>query len=149
MALSFQPRTEEEIATAGLAPAGEYDFEVLQAEDAISKKNGNPMIKLKIGLYNGDRIRQHVYDYLLTSFESKLRHFCDTAGLLRLYENGSLSAEDCLGRTGRVRIEQEPASGSYPAKNVVDDYVVRKAKPLAPPAAAGTRPATGEDDVPF
>lgn len=147
MALSFQPKSESEIREANLAPDGDYDFEVLSADDTVSKK-GNPMISIKIGIYDGDRVRWHVYDYLLSLMEAKLRHFCDTTGLLARYEAGTLCGQDCVGRGGRCRIHIKAGDGKYPAKNEVDDYVVRPAKPLA--AAVPPKPnEPPEDDVPF
>jgi hypothetical protein len=146
MSLNFKPKSEKEISEQMLAPEGDYDFEVLSSEAQVSKK-GNPMIKIKIGIYRGDTMANHVFDYLLTSMEHKLRHFCDTTGLLAKYESGTLSADDCAGRAGRVRliVEQDEAQ-KYPAKNVVKDYILRTAKPLS----AATKQSTPEDDdVPF
>lgn len=145
MALSFSPKTEEQLRVENLLKIGEYDFDVLSADDVTSKA-GNPMIKVNLGIYEGDAIRARVFDYLLSAMEAKLRHFCDTTGLLTKYEDGSLSAVDCRGRAGRVKIGIEEAEGSFPTKNVVKDYVVRKAKPITPAPAA---PRPEDDDVPF
>jgi hypothetical protein len=147
MALRFQPRTEADIKKAGLAPAGDYPFEVLQASEEISKKSGHPMIKVKLGIYNGERVGAHVYDYLIASMESKLRHFCDSTGLLAKYESGTLTAQDCVGRSGLCRLIIDDRDPAYEPKNAVKDYVSRKAKPLSPPSP---KPATEPpDDVPF
>lgn len=146
MAIDIDPKSEKELQEANLAPAAEYDFDVLSAEDLYSKA-GNPMIKVKIGLYVGDKVRNHVYDYLLAAMEAKLRHFCDTTGLLSRYESGQLEAADCVGRSGRAKIVIEPAKGSYAAKNVVRDYVCRSAKPLSQ-NQQGPDPVD-EGDIPF
>jgi len=131
--MEFQPKSEDEVKRGKLLEAGIYDFEVLQAEPGQSK-SGNEMIKLKIGVYGStsDRISLHVYDYLLAAFEAKLRHFCDSVGLLGKYEQGSLCAEDCKGRSGQVKLIIEEA-GQYPAKNAVRDYVCRPAKGISAP----------------
>lgn len=128
--ISFAPKSEKEIQESALAPAGEYDFDIINAENTISS-NDNPMIKVEIGLYIGSEVKNHVFDYLLPAMEAKLRHFCDTTGLLARYENGGLEAADCIGRSGRVKISIEPATEKYAAKNVVKDYICRPAKPLA------------------
>lgn len=147
MGVNFIPKTEEEIQESGLVPAEDYDFDVLEAEDTISKKSGNPMIKINIGLYVDGQVKNRVFDYLLPAMEAKLRHFCDTVGLLSRYEAGQLEATDCLGRSGRVKIGIEKKEG-YAAKNTVKDYICRTAKPLA-----GDKPvqasATTEDEIPF
>lgn len=152
MSLSFQPKSEKEIREAQLAPDGDYDFEVLKSEDATSK-SGNPMIRLKLGIYNGDAMRWHVSDYLVAAMEAKLRHFADTTGLLARYESGQMSAQDCTGRAGRCRLAvEEDKEGKYPDKNTVKDYIVRPAKPLPGPKPAETpavAAAADEDDVPF
>lgn len=145
--MTFTPKSEDEIKEEGLAPDGDYDFDVLEAENAKSKK-GNPMIKVKLGVYHGESVRWHVYDYLLEAMSAKLRHFCDSTGLLAKYESGTLSADDCKGRSGKVRlvIDQDKEQ-KYPPKNSVKDYVVRKAKPLGTKAPQAPEPP--DDDVPF
>ena len=146
--MKFQPKSEKQLSEDRLAREGDYDFQVLECSDETSK-SGNPMIKLKLGIFNGDAMRWHVYDYLVSQMEVKLRHFCDTAGLLADYESGSLSAELCRGRAGRCRLIIEEGEGSYPDKNVVKDYILRKAKPLNPPTAQAQPPKEDDSDVPF
>lgn len=140
--MSFEPMSEQELNESGLAPKGEYDFEILSAKDKTSRK-GNSMIELKIGLYREGKVANHVYDYILAEFAHKLRHFCDSVGLLSQYQNGSLCAADCEGRSGTAKIEIEPA-GDYPAKNIVKDYVIRPAKDLTPAKQEGN-----VEDLPF
>lgn len=148
MAMTFSPKSEKEVAEGALAPAGEYDFDILEAEDTISKKSGNPMIKVNIGLYIDGAVKNRVFDYLLPAMEAKLRHFCDTVGLLSQYEAGTLEAADCIGRSGRVKIVIEPATEQYPAKNVVKDYICRAAKPLSQQAFSPGNPVD-DGDIPF
>ena len=146
MGLQFTPKSEDDLKQFDLLPAGEYDFEVLAAEHAVSKTSGAPMIKLKLGVYRPNGSQQFVWDYLVGAMEAKLRHFCDTTGLLGKYQSGSLTPEDCNGRSGKLKLAvEQDKNGKYPHKNVAKDYVCRKAKPLTPPANEG--PA--EDDVPF
>ncbi len=38
--MQFTPKTEKQLAEESLLPAGVYDFEVLKAEDAVSKSSG-------------------------------------------------------------------------------------------------------------
>jgi len=147
--MKFKTKTENELREESLAALGDYDFEVLEASDAISKKSGNPMIKIKIGLYIDGRIKNHVFDYLMESMGAKLRHFCDTVGLLREYESGNLTADMCSGRSGRVKIVIDSKDPQYPPKNAVKDYIVRAAKPLASAAPEAAKPTSGEEDNPF
>lgn len=146
--MDFKPKTEREIREESLAAKGDYDFDVLKAEDTVSKSSGKPMITVKIGLYVGDKVRHHVNDYLMESMGAKLRHFCDTVGLLAEYESGSLTAEMCKGRSGRVRIIVDDKDEAYPPKNAVRDYIVRETKAIASavPESAAKEP---KDDLPF
>lgn len=159
--MNFTPKTEEELQRDELSPAGDYQFRVIAASEETSKKTGNPMIKVKLELEDGN----HVYDYLIATFERKIRHFCAAVGLLEKYDTGSLAARDCMGCEGLAKIVIKPAQGNFSAKNEVKDYLVdRDAKPaVAKPASAGivTDPVTGavtetnppsdpgSDDVPF
>jgi hypothetical protein len=151
MSLSFQPKTEEQLKEESrkLLQEGDFDFEVLTAEDALSK-GGAPMIKLKLGVFRNDASggQQWVWDYLMNSAEWKLRHFCDTVGLLQKYQAGSLAAPDCVGRSGRARIVVQKGQNGYQDSNKVKDYICRPAKPIVPPTTqAAQQPA--EDNVPF
>ncbi len=148
--MQFQPKSEKDVQAAMLAPKGDYDFQVLEAQDTVSK-TGNAMIKINIGIFRGEAMSNRVFDYLVPSMEAKLRHFCDTCGILAAYEAGTLSAEDCKGRSGRVRlIIEEDETGKYDPKNVVKDYICRAAKPLATTTAPAPDQIPGaEIDVPF
>lgn len=130
--MQVTPKKEEELKKPFdlLPDNSEYDFEVLNAIDKVSK-SGNDMIEINIGIYTSDKIGPRIFDYLLDAMEAKLRHFCDTTGLLREYENGTLNAEMCRGRAGKCRIGiKKDKTGQYPDKNVIKDYVCRPAKPL-------------------
>lgn len=142
MTLTFQPRTEDELNKTILLPEGEYDFDIIGAEEAVSKSN-NPMIKLTLRVYAQDGNTTQVYDYLLAALEYKLKHFCDATGLIAEYESGNLSADMCLNRSGRAMFKiDKDKTGKYDDKNVVKDYV------------PGQHPTSGDhpymkEDIPF
>ena len=145
--MKFTPMTEAEIVSASLLEAGEYPFEVLAASEEISKA-GNEMIRVKLAVFGPNGQQAHVYDYLMEKMAFKLRHFCETTGLIAKYEAGTLGELDCAGKTGRVKLAVEPANGKYDAKNVVKDYV----KPAPVPNAAQAAPQNGipfNDDIPW
>lgn len=119
--MKFTPKTEEQIATENLIPEGTYSFEVKQAMEETSK-SGNPMIHLLLHVFVDDSIRQ-LDDYLLEKMAFKLRHFCASTDLLDLYQQGALTASDCEGKTGWVKIAVQPdKSGKYPPRNSAKDY---------------------------
>jgi hypothetical protein len=131
--MKFAPKTEEEIASELIMPAGTYDFEVVEAEEKLSK-GGNDMIVVELKVFNKDGGFRKVTDYLLEKLAYKLRHFCCTTGLIQSYNAGSLSAAKCIGRGGKVIIQVEPerksddGSKTYPAKNSVKDYLDEEPK---------------------
>jgi hypothetical protein len=158
--------TEDELIRASLLEPGVYPFEVMTAEDKVSK-TGNEMIELKLNVFS-DNQEAHVFDYLLEKMAFKLRHFAEATGLISDYEVGSLDALACMGKVAYVKIGIDKGNGSFPPKNVVLDYVkaevagapptknslLEALKPDAPkptsrlaPAAAGDKPF--DDDIPF
>lgn len=119
--MRFEPKTEQELEEDGLLPKGTYDFEVIRAEDKQSKK-GNDMIALGLKVFAPTGGTPFVNDYLLEAMAHKLHGFCEEVGLSDKYESGSLAASDCMGRSGKVRIDIEKGKGDYPSKNVVKGY---------------------------
>lgn len=119
--MNFNPKTEDQIAEDSLLPDGNYDFNVLSAEDMTSK-SGNEMIKLKL-LVLADLGEKIVFDYILEKMAFKLRHFCETTGLIEVYEKGNLDSMTCVGKSGVVVVgKSKDKTGKYPPKNVVVDY---------------------------
>lgn len=144
--MRFTPKTQEELDFENLLSKGEYDFEVVKAEDAVSKK-GNEMIKVNLKVFHGEGF-QFVTDYLMEAMAYKLRHFFETVGMIDAYNAGSVQSADLVGACGKVRIDIEPASGEYAAKNTVKDYGSKAAKKAERDAAmpAFIRQAEEESD---
>ena len=146
--MNFEPKTKAQLDEIMLMAKGEYDFEVLFAQDTVSK-NRNPMIKLQLGIYDSTGKMRKLYDYLVPSMEVKLQHFCDSTGLLPQYQSGTLKADMCVGRSGRCKLDIEPEQSGYPAKNCVRDYCIRKAKPIGEAAQVPSQEVVDDTDVPF
>lgn len=122
--MKFQPKTENEVQSEGRIPKGEYDFEIAEASDEVSKK-GNEMIKLKVLVFDDEGNPRTIFDYLLEEISYKLRHAAYACGLGGEYESGALQAQDFIGKAGRCKvIIQKDKSGQYPDKNVIQDYIV-------------------------
>lgn len=137
--MKFTPKSENEIAADGLLTPGIYGFEIMEAEDQISKA-GNEMIKLTVHVFDdGEPVT--IFDYLMEKVAYKLRHAAAACGLLDDYERGALDAADFQGKTGRCKVViQKDKAGQFPDKNGIADY-------LKPDAAAQTRPATARAKV--
>lgn len=153
MALSFKPKTENELSRFKPLPPGTYPFTILESAEQESKsaKNaGKLMVKLKLNVHGPDDCDVHVYDNFADWFsEWKLKHFCETAGLADAYEAGTVDASDNAfeGRTGFVTLAIEEASEKYPEKNSVEDY--GSATPVKPSKADANAHDLAADDIPF
>jgi hypothetical protein len=128
--MNFPPKTEEQLKAELIMPEGEYDFECVEASDTVSKA-GNDMIKVTHKVFTPDGGFRLVTDYLMAKMAFKLRHFCETTGMMDRYDAGDLMARHCEGRTGRVLIQVDPErkgkdkdgnDKTYPPKNSVGDY---------------------------
>lgn len=143
--MKFTPKTEEEIAAAGILMPGIYPFEVIKAEEKPSKK-GNDMIELSLRIFN-DQEEHLCRDWLLESMPHKLRHAAVTLGLEDQYEAGSLVAGDFFKKEGFVKVgiqkgkpKGDGSGENYPDRNNILDYVGDVAK---------EQPAGEDDDLPF
>lgn len=130
--MQFDPANEKDIRAKMVLPAGEYDFEVAEATDAISKSN-NEMIALKLRVFCADGTTRQVNDWLLPSMELKLNRFCHAVGLQDAYFAGEINALACEGMSGRLKLtiqEQE----KYGVQNSVKDYLPVKTEAPEPVA---------------
>lgn len=146
--MQFASKTEQQIQEESLIPAGEYDFTVQEAVEKKSKA-GNDMIQLDMDVYVGDRTRP-MKDWLMESMAYKLRHFCYGVGLGAKYDAGTLTAQDCVGKSGKVKIVQKQ-NGDYGLQNSVKDYVVGESKAEAaevPPSIKKPAPGGASDSEP-
>ena len=124
--MKFIPKTESELNQSRLLEKGHYAFEVMDAKDMVSK-NGNEMVELKLIIYpiNPDLHPRVMKDWLLEKLAFKLKHFCETVGIL--YESGSLTASSCIGKSGMCLIGiVSDKNGNYPDKNSIIDYFSRE-----------------------
>lgn len=166
--MKFTPKTEQELQSARLLPEGTYAFDVLSAEDRLSKA-GNEMIALELLVYTQDGGTRKVRDFLMEKMAFKLAAFARTTGLTAKYSEGRISSEDCLGKSGWLKLTVESGkpkadgSGNYPDRNSVKDYTTEKQSkvanltaPSAAPAKASEKAADAaaassglDEDVPF
>ena len=143
MAMKFTPKSEAALVKEAeerntLWPKGEYDFQVENYEDAVSK--------------TGNDMSQTIHDYLMPQMMHKLRHCCEAIGILDRFEEGTLEAQDFDGGVGKVmlKIDKAKPNSGYRDKNSVDDYLKPAARPTAPArgAMAGASPAERRERAP-
>lgn len=147
--MQFKPKSEKDLAADGLWPNQIVDFEVLEAEDTESRA-GDPMVKMKIKVFNEQGGTRTVYEYLLGTekMQWKVRAFCAATGLLDQYETGVLEAVEMEGRTGKAKlIIQEDKTGQYGDKNAIGAYVAQAEKPKAAPQRSVAKPAERRQPV--
>lgn len=133
-------------------PKGVYSFEVIFAEDKISKA-GKEMIELTLRIWASDGTMHEIRDWLTTGFLSKLKHFCYVTGLEEQYEAGTLTAGPCMYKTGMVMLDidkgkPDPNGGVYPDRNKVVDYVADQLKE-AKLTAIANKETFDSTDIPF
>lgn len=149
--MRFNPLSEKDLKPP-LLERGDYDAEMLDAKDEVSK-NGNQTIHFMLKVYSKTGKPHIIHDYLMfiEGFAYKVRHFCYANGLENEYEAGFLSAEIAKKvRTLRVRVGVEvDKSGQYDDKNRITDYL--PSDPNAPKKTAETAEALNFDDtdIPF
>lgn len=155
--MNFAPKTEKQLTEENLIKPGIYAFDVISAAQKSSRA-GNDMIEIELRIFLEDGSSRKLKDYLLAALGFKLYHFCTLNGLSTQYTEGTVTAEDCIGRAGYVKISiRADKSGAYPDQNSVSDYVrppMRKSEPrqMSPTEEqmANIAPSSAPaEDVPF
>lgn len=145
--MKFTPKTDREIQLAMCADPGEYDFEVVGAEDGVSKSSGNPMTTITLKVFVGQS-EKSIKDYLMEKLQYKLKHFMYAVGLGAEYEAGGLDAHALIGRSGKLVLGIQQQEG-YGPKNTVKDYVVPGKESAAPKAQKAAVASSTHDEPPF
>lgn len=142
-----KPLTKEQLAQGDLIPPGIYEFEVLDAQEKVSK-SGKDMIELQLKVWMPDGRVRTIFDYLLEALEFKMGHFAETVGLLPKYQEGYLNADDCIGKSGKAKIyTQKDKTGQYGDKSAIADYIVDDK--VAPTTKKSDIDPNLNDDIPF
>ncbi len=113
--MDFVPLKDKDRSAKQL-PTGIYYFEVIEATEKVSR-NGNRMIELALRITDGNGLKRTLTDYLFSTIRPK--KLCAAAmacGLVEAYDTGRLSAEDFLGKSGRVKVGIEAAKDPYPSE---------------------------------
>jgi len=137
---------------------GDYDFIIYQAEEKLSQA-GNEMLALQLHVFNREGDKRTIFDYILStdSAQWKARHLMESIGLARRYDQGIIEPREIEGKPGRCKLNFVAATGQYPAKNSVADYLVSKpveSVNTAPRARQPTPEKAGagdsiDDEIPF
>ncbi len=160
MEYNYEPLSEEEAQKKRfhLMENGTYKGVVEHAEGKMSSSN-NPMGVFRLRVWDNEGQPRELIDYITfaPSMVWKLRHLCDSTGLIKEFEEKKFRPELAIGKSVVVNIKTQSgkeipldklngkAPGSkYSDKNVIDDYVVQAATTNA------VMPTDDfNDDVPF
>lgn len=144
--MKFEPMSDEQIAKLNLIPEGQYQFEVVDAEDKVSAR-GNEMIAVKLKIWDRDGKERTLMDWLMPSFPKKLKHFCENTGLQDKYNLGNVIAEDCRHKSGclSIMITKNQKGEDW---NTVNDYLSFEKKNLEMKKETREDPFFN-DDLPF
>lgn len=146
--MKIAPISEADALAPGLYKRGLYDFEVIEASDAVSS-TGNDMIALVQKVYDTEGKSRLMKDWLVESegMAYKTRHFAAAVGMLPQYNKGELKAADLIGKTGRCQVGIETdKKGVYPDKNKIQDYMPTLSKG---PLIASIPDPQMDDEIPF
>ena len=106
---------------AQIIPAGEYDAEVLSAEEKITKTSNKPMLKLVFKIFSGSS-EAMLNDYIVVPETVwKLKRLCEAAGV-EGFDSGEVNTAKLVGKGVRLKIKVKPATEKYPESNSVAGY---------------------------
>lgn len=135
-----------------LLPEGEYDFEITDAEETVSRA-GNDMIKISCKV--DAKIPRFINDYLVGSEKAfwKVKSLCASVGIDNMQPDMVLEPSDLIGKRGVcvIAIEQGEYDGNEYQRNTIDDYLVKDV-PVEKPKKQSRRRKPVEmpdDDIPF
>lgn len=114
-------------------PNGDYDFEVISAEDRKGK-DGGEQIKVQMNFFGPQGRKVMVFEYLTAKAVWKIQQFCDAIGIGDIFDTGKLTARHIKpGVGGRATLSiQSDKTGQYPDKNTVAKYLIGTAAPAKP-----------------
>ena len=151
--MSFEYNPKEVKSEYALLANGEYECEIVDAEETVSKA-GNDMLKLVICIYGNDGEQVRVYDYIVSpSTIYKLKSICRCC---EIEFDGILDEQLLIGRRMRVLTKIEPErtveGKTYAERNSIVKYVSglgKKPTDIDPLVADDKDIKPLPDDVPF
>ncbi len=160
--MRFDPTAKEEPKSKEFDtwPDGVYEAVVMEAEECVSSNN-KPQVKVTLDVFDDANGRkQKVWDYISQSLVWKIEQFMNACGLADEFMNGDLNPAAAIGKNIRVKLQTQPASNGYKAKNTVKQYVFEnnepkqpkeKPKPMGVPVAKqnAAKRAYGDQECPF
>lgn len=152
MLFDYEPLSDEEIEShrKRLKP-GSGTFNVIEAKDRVSK-NGNPMIELKLQVWDENGCEGTVFDYLVAGIPSmafKLRNFCKSIGHPEFYMQRKLSSLTALNKMGKLKITLKKDDKGEEWPRIADYLPHIQGSPLPNYVETKNEIENIDDDIPF
>jgi hypothetical protein len=161
MSFNYDVMTEEEAMNERyqLLKDGEYDAVITSVTEKTSS-TGNYMFEVILDVYDELGRTFQVKDFWVftRSMMWKVIHGCKSAGIFQEYNDKKLTTHLLMHKNVRIviatqagslipedKLNGKPAGSRYPNKNVVNDYVMRKAGIPMQKASNDFN----DDDIPF
>ena len=102
-----------------LVPPGDYHFHVEKAEEATSQFNQKKYINLTLKL-SAPGIKDRIeWVKMFEDDSAKWLDFCETVDLLEQLKAEDINANDCVQKSGSLKITRIEAKGDFKARNQV------------------------------
>lgn len=170
--MRYTPYTEAQIQSMNVLEEGTYKFQVGEVilndkfGSPLQDKNGNDLAKLKLLVKDNEGRDRIVYTFLSGdgNFAYKLRHFCQTLGMIEDYENGTFNIMRTLNKFGTANVivkkgttKPDGSGDVWPDRNEIKDFVITNTNlynafqsPTYMPAQQAENPLNKlDDDIPF
>ena len=104
-------------------PEGEYEAEIMTAENKVSKSSGYPMIELQLNCHAPNvAAAVRVFDYIVNPMSLwKLKSICRCCGMD--FDDGEIDEQLLVGKRMTVKLKVRPATDIYSEKNEVFAYL--------------------------
>lgn len=160
----YQPISEQQAMAERfqLIKEGIYEAVITSSQDTQSK-TGNPMMDMTVTVYDENGKAHDIRDFLVFTKQMmwKVIHFCDSAGILKEYEEGNLCSQVAIDKRVMVKViveegreipqdklQGKPLGSKYPDKNKIADYIKRSEKQSAQAPTSDNPPQFVDDDIP-
>lgn len=130
MVIQFTPHSDEyfeEESEKLRFEEGEYQFEIINAVEKKSKSD-KPMIELEVAIYHQDGRNKVIKDWIVMDglMAWKLKRVCQSINKEKIWESGSVYAEDLKNGVGSCVVKLKPSQNDKDKKFLsVDRYLPR------------------------
>lgn len=126
--MQFPVISDEQMALSKMKlKEGMAEFEVIDAEETVAK-SGNPMIKIKLNVWDIERNQGTLFDYLvgIDKMAWKIKAFCKAMGHPEQYEAGEINPLFLKGKTGKCILKLRKQEGYEPSMQVKEYVLVEE-----------------------